>query len=217
MLLSEVSLPEHHPRAGPRCVVFGFLVDHPHGPVLVDTGVGVGHPTIDRLFTPTHHSLDRALAARGVALDDVVMVVNSHLHFDHCGNNRLFPGVPLVVQRTEHRVAHIRGHTVAKWVDFPGAEWVLVDGENEVLPGLTVVPTPGHTDGHQSVVVSRAGAIEVIAGQTLYDPSELDAEASAEPLSAPDAEHTAASALRIKALDPSLVLFSHSPDVWRKP
>jgi glyoxylase-like metal-dependent hydrolase (beta-lactamase superfamily II) len=160
--------------------------------VLVDSGVGVGHETIDRLFSPVHRPLDQALAGTGISLSDVVMVINSHLHFDHCGNNRLFPGVPLVAQRTEYDLAHEPGYTITEWVDFPGADWVLIDGEEEVLPGITVLPMPSHTAGHQSVLVRSHGQL-------------TDAEA----------DQTAASARKIKAVDPVRVFFSHDTRIWQ--
>ena len=80
VLLSEVVLPEDHPRAGSACMVFGFVVHHSEGPVLVDTGVGVGHRAIESLFSPVHHSVDGALGRIGVERYDVRMVINSHLH-----------------------------------------------------------------------------------------------------------------------------------------
>jgi glyoxylase-like metal-dependent hydrolase (beta-lactamase superfamily II) len=190
--MSEVTLPDQHSRAGAASVVFGLVIHHPRGPVLVDSGVGVGHETIDRLFSPVHRPLDQALAGTGISLSDVVMVINSHLHFDHCGNNRLFPGVPLVAQRTEYDLAHEPGYTITEWVDFPGADWVLIDGEEEVLPGITVLPMPSHTAGHQSVLVRSHGQL-------------TDAEA----------DQTAASARKIKAVDPVRVFFSHDTRIWQ--
>lgn len=214
LLLSQVTLPASHPRAGAACSVYAFLVHHPQGAVLVDTGVGHGHPDIDRLFQPVHHDLDAALADHGYDPVDVVMVINSHLHFDHCGANRRFPGIPLVVQRIEWEAAHGPRYTVPEWVDFPGATWQAVDGEAEILPGVRVIPTPGHTPGHQSVVIEDGGQRDVIAAQAVYDPGELEAEASVEPLPPDEAAATAASARRIKALRPRRVLFSHDPRPW---
>lgn len=217
VVLSEVVLPETHPRAGEACVVLGFVIHHASGPVLVDTGVGTGHVEIDSTFAPIHHPIDDVLSGVGVHRDDVTMVINSHLHFDHCGNNRLFPGVPLVVQRSEYEKAQQPGYTIPEWIDFQGATWRGVDGEAEVLPGVRVLPTPGHTLGHQSVVVSRPGSVDVIAGQAVYDPDELDAEESIEPLSKEEAEQTRESARRIKAAHPDRVFFSHDRRVWGDP
>lgn len=214
VLLSEVTLPDYHPRTGAACVVFGFVIHHAEGPVLVDTGVGTGHADIDSLFAPVHHPIEDGLAQVGVDPNDVRMVINSHLHFDHCGNNRLFPGVQLVVQRIEYQAARKPGYTIPEWIDFPGAVWRPVDGEAEVLSDIRVVPTPGHTPGHQSVLAARAEGVDVIAGQAVYDPDELDAEASTESLDEMEAEQTSTSARRIKAADPDRVYFSHDPRVW---
>lgn len=215
ILLTEVSLPAGHPRAGERCPVYGFLVWHREGPVLVDTGVGRGHEAVESLFAPRHIPMEEALARRGVDPGDVVMVINSHLHFDHCGNNRLFASAPMIAQRTEYESARQPRYTIPEWVGFPGARWELVSGETEVLSGIRVLPTPGHTPGHQAVVVQAEDTTAVIAAQAVYDPEELEAEASAEPLSREEAEETSESARAIKALRPNVVYFSHHPDLWR--
>ena len=196
-------------------MVYGFVIQHADGPVLVDTGVGTGHTEVDSLFSTVHHPIDHALAAAGVKPTEIRMVINSHLHFDHCGNNRRFPGVPLVVQRVEYEAATEPGYTIPEWIDFPQARWTPVDGEAEVLPGISVMPTPGHTPGHQSVVVSQAPSVDVIAGQAVYDLNELETEASTEPLDKAEATQTTASARRIKAANPSRVFFSHDPRVWQ--
>ena len=93
--LATVELPADHPAAdlGRSVAVHGFLIDHPDGAILVDTGVGFGNAFIDELYQPSRAELGERLAAVGVELDDVVAVVNSHLHFDHCGQNpALFGG-----------------------------------------------------------------------------------------------------------------------------
>lgn len=77
--LAFVELPDTHPAASlSRTIpVHGFLVHHPDGAILVDTGVGLGNEFIDNLYRPTRTSLEVALAAHGVALDQIVAVVNS--------------------------------------------------------------------------------------------------------------------------------------------
>ena len=75
-------------------------------------------------------------------------------------------------------------------------------------------PTPGHTAGHQSVLVEGGGGRVVIAAQAVYDRDELDDGASVEPLSPDEAAATARSAAAIKELDPSRVLFSHDAREW---
>ncbi len=217
ILLSELVLPDYHPRAGSDCLVFGFVIQLAEGPVLVDTGVGSGRPDIDEAYSPINHPIDDALAEVGVRLEDVRMVINTHLHFDHCGNNHRLPGIPLVVQRTEYEQIGEPNYTIPEWIDFPGAEWELVDGEIEVLPGVKVFPTPGHTPGHQSVIVSSAERTEIVVGQTAYDTAELDNEASIEPVTAAEARLISSSARRIKGINPDRAFFSHDAEVWEPP
>ena len=82
---------------------------------------------------------------------------NCHLHFDHCGGNPELPGRPVFTQRTELDLArNVEDHTLPELIDAPGISYTELDGETEILPGVRIVPTPGHTAGHQSVVVRRA-------------------------------------------------------------
>ncbi|MFP3381251.1 MBL fold metallo-hydrolase, partial [Bacillus sp. SIMBA_069] len=81
-------------------------------------------------------------------------VVNTHLHFDHCGGNHLFAGRPVYVQRRELDDALTKDdYTIREWVDAPGMTYVPVDGEFQLLPGVRLLPAPGHTPGSQIVVI----------------------------------------------------------------
>ena len=126
---------------GERWPVFVWTVDHSAGLVLVDTGMIDSRPEIDDLSpTPHPENIPR----------DVACVINTHLHFDHCGGNRLFPGVPIHVQARELADARsLDDYTIREWVDFDGATYVEHEGEVELLPGIRLLPAPGHTDGHQ--------------------------------------------------------------------
>jgi N-acyl homoserine lactone hydrolase len=152
---------------GARVPVFVHTVEHPDGLVLVDTGMIDTHPALAE-WEPRPHPLPAGLVQR------VAAVVNTHLHFDHCGGNRLFPGVPIHVQRRE--LADARSgdaYTIPEWVDFPGATYVEHDGEAEVLPGVRLLPAPGHTDGHQVVLVDAAEGPVVLGGDVGYTFAEL--------------------------------------------
>lgn len=70
--------------------MFSYLVLHPTDPILIDTGVGIGNPIIDELYSPVHHDLDEALDRHGVSVEEIATVLTSHLHFDHCGQNQRF-------------------------------------------------------------------------------------------------------------------------------
>ena len=93
--LGEINTPDWHPLPGQMILIRAFLMVHDDGPILVDTGVGSGNKFIDEQYRPRSESLEAHLASHGVALREIVAVVNSHLHFDHCGSNLLFPGTPL--------------------------------------------------------------------------------------------------------------------------
>ena len=124
---------------------FVHTVDHPDGLVLVDTGMIDSTPELDDEWSPTPHPLSGELVSR------VAVVVNTHLHFDHCGGNRLFAGrVPIHVQRIE-----------------------LEDARAEILPGVRLVPAPGHTRGHQIVVVETDDGPVVLGGDVGYSFAEI--------------------------------------------
>ena len=147
---------------------FSDTIDHPEGLVLVDTGMIDSTPELDEEWQPTPHPLPEDLVAR------VAVVVNTHLHFDHCGGNRLYPGIPIHVQRRELADALSEDdYTVREWVDFPGATYVEHDGEVEILPGIRLVPAPGHSAGHQIVVVDTDEGPVVLGGDVGYSFAEV--------------------------------------------
>ena len=150
---------------GERWPVFVWTVDHSAGLVLVDTGMIDSRPEIDDLSpTPHPENIPR----------DVACVINTHLHFDHCGGNRLFPGVPIHVQARELADARsLDYYTIREWVDFDGATYVEHEGEVEPLPGIRLLPAPGHTDGHQVVVVETDGGTNVLGGDVGVSFDEL--------------------------------------------
>ena len=139
---------------------FSDTIEHPDGLVLVDTGLIDTTPAIEDDGEEWHpNPLPDELVSR------VAVVVNTHLHFDHCGGNRLFPGIPIHVQRRELADARTEDdYTVREWVDFPGATYVEHDGEAEILPGVRLLPAPGHTAGHQIVVVETDEGPVVLGG-----------------------------------------------------
>jgi hypothetical protein len=105
---------------------------------------------------------------------DVACVINTHLDFDHCGGNRLFPGVPIHVQARELADARsLDDYTIREWFDFDGATYVEHEGEGEVLPGR-LLPAPGHTDGHQVVVVETSEGLVVLGGDVGTSFDELN-------------------------------------------
>src|SRR3954451_1621346 len=140
---------------GARMPVYVHVIDHPDARVLVDTGLTELHPAVsdmDPRLIPLSTQADFDVAG-------IDVVINTHLHFDHCGGNHLFASRPTYVQRRELDDAHsLNDYTIRDWVDAPGVRYVPVDGELEVLPGVRLVPTPGHTPGSQVSSSRRAAA-----------------------------------------------------------
>lgn len=154
--------------AGERWPGFSDTIEHPDGLVLVDTGMIDSTPELDREWQPTPHPLPDEVVQR------VAHVVITHMHFDHHGGNRLFPGVPIHVQRVELEDARAQDdYTIREWIDFPGANYVEHDGEAEILPGIRIVPAPGETRGHQIVVVETDEGPVVLGGDVGHTFREL--------------------------------------------
>lgn len=205
-----------HPRVE---AALAYLVDGADGLILFDTGMGRGDDETEAHYRPYRRPLPQALADAGVRLDDIALVVNCHLHFDHCGGNPLLPGRPVFTQRTELATARAGNHTFDHLIDFPGVDYRELDGEAEISPRVWIVPTPGHTAGHQSLVVRAPdGVTTVLAGQA-YD---LATDYSCAQLARRAAADGAADPLppyhpwldRLATLDPQRVLFAHDPAIW---
>jgi len=198
--------------------VYGYLVRHDDGMVLLDTGMGEGDEETETWYRPVRVPLQQALADRGVLLDEIAMVVNCHLHFDHCGGNPLLVGRPVVCQREELRTAKAGDYTFDHLVDHPGLTYEVLDGESEIRPGLYVVPTPGHVDGHQSLVARCSDGTVVLAGQSHDGASGWSADVLA--ASATDLGHTEPLPrapewmARLMEFDPRRVVFAHDAAVW---
>src|SRR5262249_50052185 len=161
--------------------VLAFLVEHPLGLVLFDTGL---HPDlisssermgrVAQYFTPPMdytHTGAAQRAARGVTPAGISIIVASHLHFDHCGGNAQIPNARLAIQQAEWDAAHderLLSAEVYFSADFDvGHEVMLLDGEYDLFGDgmLRLVPTPGHTKGHQSLVVEDR---MVLVGDACY-------------------------------------------------
>ncbi len=154
-----------------------LLVETPAGRVLIETGIG--ERTDDKLRTSRGYAGQPILPAlRGAGFDPgtIDLVALSHLHFDHAGGlldadgRRAYPRARIVAQRAEWEIALGDNPRLVASYDQPELrlvrDWGVegwADGERELLPGVSVVPTGGHSAGHQAIVVRGGGA----GGRTL--------------------------------------------------
>ncbi len=175
---------------GMRCL----LIEHESGLIVVDTGAGnkenekfhgiYGLENAGAAPEPDgtrRTALEDGIRAAGFRLDDVALVINTHLHFDHAGGNTYvdgagavrisFPNARYVVQAGEHHYGmHTNERTAASY--FP-RNWEpireagrldLVEGDREIVAGIRVRRTPGHVPHHQSVVIDGGGEIACFLG-----------------------------------------------------
>ena len=208
-----------------------FLIEHPQGLVLFDSGLHAEAATAPEarlgsaasLFAvelAPHEDVGARLAALGVAPGAVRFLVTSHLHFDHTGGHATIPNAALVVQRAEWTAA--RDPELARGLLYDPANYDLghevrcVDGEHDLFGDGRVVclPTPGHTPGHQSLRVRLASGEVVLTADACYLRSAL--EAMQLPPVVHDREEMLASLRRLRALEAAgaRLYFGHDPAPW---
>jgi len=169
--------------------VNAWLVD---GRVLVDTGLIETTPELEAEWPITLRPWPE--------LAPIDAVINTHLHFDHCGGNRRFVGVPTYVQRAE-LAAVAEPDYLVEWVRFDGADYHELDGDADLGDGISVLSTPGHSPGHQCVLVDTEEGVVVLGGDVTYSMDELVAGGG------PNFD-------RIRALRPRRVYLSHASEPW---
>lgn len=182
---------------GERMPIYVHVIEHPDARVLVDTGMTELHPSADEL-DPRLSPLDE----QDFDLASIDIVVNTHLHGDHCGGNHLFAGKPIYVQQRELADARTEDIYIREWVDAPGLRYVPIDGDLELLPAVRLVPAPGHTPGSQIVVVDSGDRPVVIGGDVAVWFGELD-------------EPQTEGQLLVHSLDPEVVWLAHEHEPWR--
>jgi N-acyl homoserine lactone hydrolase len=210
-----------------------YLIEHPKGTALFDTGM---HPELQRdvagragariaqLFR-VHYSAGEEVSARLEALDRdparIDLVVNSHLHFDHVGGNECIPNATVVVQRREWEagmdpeIAAARGFNRRDY-DL-GHKVKTVEGEHDLFGDGSVVllPTYGHTPGHQSLKVRLATGDVVLAADSCYFCRTLRERRL--PAVVHDREEMLRSLDRLAGLEAggARIFFGHDPEFWK--
>jgi N-acyl homoserine lactone hydrolase len=215
----------------PRRIPFQFfLVEHERGRLLFDTGANpravedpAGYPPSVR-FGSVVTAADLAparLAELGLSPSDVELVANSHLHYDHCGGNRLFAHATFLAQTAELRGAHwpepfARENYERSDFDLPVA-WRELDGAYDVFGDgmVTLLPTPGHTAGHQSLVLRWPQRTVVLAQDAVYLERNLRERIIPATLWDPHAIMRSYDALlELERLEDATILPGHDLDAW---
>jgi glyoxylase-like metal-dependent hydrolase (beta-lactamase superfamily II) len=159
--------------------------------VLVDTGCGSKVRRAPGAMDIEHTGTILAeLKSEGIAPEDIDIVLNTHLHFDHCGGNTIdvdgalkpaFPKARYILQKGEwdaatHPNERTRGtyleENIAPLDEAKAVE--LVDGDAEILPGIRMVRAPGHTDDHVVVEVESGGEYALYIGELSQHPVQLE-------------------------------------------
>lgn len=153
--------------------IWSYLLETSDGPILIDTGMpnrcAVDPKNYfegtedDGLIVPqmtTDDGILRVLARSGYQPRDLLCVINSHWHFDHAGGNGHFPDTPILVQRAEYEAA-MTSEDYPPDCKLPNLNYQLLQGDYEVIPGVQLLYTPGHSPGHQSLLVHtvRSGPV----------------------------------------------------------
>lgn len=235
---AAIFFPDRPPGTRWTVPIPGFLVVHPRGRLLFDTGIH--HQAIADPLGRLGERRARLFGIRSRPGDDVVSqlalldlrpdaithVVNSHFHFDHCGGNEFFPGATFLVQRREMEAARDPA-VLAQQRYFPSfqdfdhrLDYHLVDGEHDVFGDGTVVllPTYGHTPGHQSLRLRAGkGTGWVLAADACYTRENMDRDLLPGVLW--DAAEMAHSLVRLRELRDRhgvTVIYGHDPAQWQE-
>ena len=168
-----------------------WLIEHPDGLVLFDTGMHVdlqsGNDRIGeataKIFNPDFpigEELTARLGARDIRTTDIAAIVLSHLHFDHAGGTQEIPDARVVVQRAEWESGQDQrmiDHGVYNPADYDhGHDVHQIEGEHDLFGDgkVTCIPTPGHTKGHQSLRIELDSGPVVLTGDCIYMEQMLD-------------------------------------------
>ena len=208
-----------------------FLIDHPNGPVLFDTGM---HPQtqtdpqarlggLTRIFGVEFQpgeEVSARLQEIGVDAARVRYLINSHLHFDHTGGNGAIPNARLVVQRREWEAGHDADQIRKQFynpLDYQlGHDVLAVDGEHDLFGDGRIVcfPTYGHTPGHQSLRLRLDHGTVVLTADACYLRRTLDEMHLPSVVDDPEAMRRSLEHLRTLRDAGARIIYGHDPEAW---
>lgn len=208
-----------------------YYIEHPRGRVVIDTGMPPAmrddpQTAIGRFLAGVFKAdftrgedIDRQLALIGVDAASIDTVVNTHLHFDHCAGNHLLPNARIVLQRPELEAARAASPPKSGFdpmSELDGRDVQAIDGEHDLFGDGSVVllPTYGHTPGHQSVKFACDGGETVLMGDCCYFHRTLSDMIL--PAFTLDAAEQRRSIARLKGLADrgARMIAGHDPEQW---
>jgi len=156
----------------------GIFIDHPEAKIVVDTGWNDDLPQIGKdmghVYSEEHTPVGQ-LRKLGVDPNAIDVVVLTHMHFDHVGGIRHFPGKTVLVRRAELEKAFVPPRNsnflyLRSDFDVPGVRYETIDGDMDyqLCPGVLLLATPGHTLGSQSVLIDTEEGKVLYAGDAIY-------------------------------------------------
>ena len=164
-----------------------YLIKTEEGNILFDTGID--HDDIPYMMSmgkefkvKEEDFLLTRLQEVEVSAEDINFVFQSHLHWDHSGLLRYFPNAKIIVQRQEYGYAinpppFAEAFYRCHYYNSPNLNWQFIDGDESLMPGVTAVSTPGHTPGHQSLMLDlpESGTL-ILSGDCAYISENLESE-----------------------------------------
>lgn len=204
-----------------------YLINHPRGRALFDTGMGVRYRRDlsdalpdDQFGLQWFEGMDIATRLKAIDVDpaSIDWIINSHLHIDHCGGNSHLPNATVIIQRAELESATNAENTLLyDSKDFDTGQPVKeVSGEFDLFGdgAVRIVPTHGHTPGHQSVIVKLDGGEVMLAGDCCYSERNLDTMSLAAGTFNPEQALTTYRRLDQLRRSGTLILFGHDGKQW---
>lgn len=214
-----------------RIPIPAYLIQTEDQTILVDTGMpGICYEGNRRVmadddepdppaFIPEGGADDTIvgqLARVGLRPEDVTLVVNTHTHFDHCGGNPHFTHCPILLQEADYAMVQARpGSSELPWWKASELRYQTIVGDHTLAPGVELLATPGHTPGHQSLLLRlpNSGPLlftaDAVYIQPLWQADELGA--------AEDAGQARTSMDRLRAVadeSGAQVICGHDPTQW---
>lgn len=210
-----IGIPGYLIRAGGRTILVdtGFPASYAEDADRASAEDGLG--SFGRVLRLTDDHLPEAQLARlGLAPADITDLLLTHTHIDHIGGLANFPGARIIVGAAERALPAPLYWGDRRPLAWPDAAYLTVDGDTELLPGLTVLHTPGHSPGHLSLLLETAQGTVLLTADAISRPGELAEDRFDGAWEVAQARAQAHRLMAIAADRDALVIFGHDPAQW---